>query len=45
MDAISFENEFVSNLLLVFPVPHEINKDEISNVIHYNIFKGTFFLK
>lgn len=43
MDATSFENEFVTNLLLVFPVQHEINKDQISNVIHYNIFKGAFF--
>ena len=37
MDSTSFRNEFVTNLLLVFPVQHEINKDQISNVIHYNI--------
>lgn len=37
-----FENEFVTNLLLVFPVQHKINKDQISNVIHFHIFQSTF---
>lgn len=42
MDAISFENEFVINSVLAFPVQHKKYKDQISSVIYYNIQVYTF---
>lgn len=42
MDAISFENEFVTNLVLAFPVQHKNTKIK-SVVLSTVTFKRTLF--